>query len=546
MYSSIMRKGNIIRRTYNVFLHHHRHRHHHQIVSVLNNNGISNNINSMNTSTFRSNRSFHMTSMSCNGNNNNDTNDNGTRIQVTQTSSSSSCQSNNNESSTTCSSDNNNTTSTTTNTDTTNTTTTRQKSTQQIEEEKLYNLMSQSKQHYQYANYTKALSISNEFLQKAIELFGTTLHPVVASGYNNIGLMNKMIGEYDIARTSYYEALNIYKKVVGDDHANYASTIHNLAVLDKTQCVMDDTLSILERMNLIDRSIEYFEIALQIREVELGLEHVHTVTSRSNLGNAIAAQVIQTEVLRQKRRQAALSSTTEKKGKDDNDGDIATDVETTSSNTVSKLTKQKWQMAETNLRDALRMAIDNPRGKMINLPSSASTTTTTRSMKRKGSARQRKIAKQKQEKEKNIPNEESIESFLGLGDISIRTESSALAAQNLAVFLKTRADLISTSERNGEATTATAIEPSLDSGDMYAEAKNLYIGALRVRSQLKGDSHPDTVSTKFSLAELIDTLGDEDGANKLRQQLLDIYEIEERDGMVESNDDSGSTDDDKR
>ena len=136
-------------------------------------------------------------------------------------------------------------------------------------------------------------------------------------------------------------------------------------------------------------------------------------------------------------------------------------------------------------------------------------------------------------------HDDSFESFLklglGEGDTSIRTLSASLAAQNLAVFLKTRADLISASSSSS----SSAIDPSLDSGDMYAEAKNLYIGALRVRTKLKGPSHPDTVSTKFSLSELIDTLGDEETANKMRQELLDVYQVEERDGLVAS-DDSGT------
>jgi hypothetical protein len=109
---------------------------------------------------------------------------------------------------------------------------------------------------------------------------------------------------------------------------------------------------------------------------------------------------------------------------------------------------------------------------------------------------------------------------LGVGDVSICTLSSAAAGQNLAVFLKSRADLISNS---------ADADPSLDSDDMYAEAKNLYLGALRVRIELRGDNHPDTVATKFSLAELIEAVGDEAGANVLRQELLDAYQVEEHD-----------------
>ena len=116
---------------------------------------------------------------------------------------------------------------------------------------------------------------------------------------------------------------------------------------------------------------------------------------------------------------------------------------------------------------------------------------------------------------------------LGVGDTSICTLSSAAAAQNLAVFLKSRADLLvhsSTSSSSNQ----KEMDQSLDSDDMYAEAMNLYLGALRVRTALKGVFHPDTVATKFSLAELIDAVGDEAGANVLRQELLDAYQVEER------------------
>ena len=62
---------------------------------------------------------------------------------------------------------------------------------------------------------------------------------------------------------------------------------------------------------------------------------------------------------------------------------------------------------------------------------------------------------------------------------------------------------------------------------MYAKAKNLYDDALQVRTKLKEAVHPDTVSKKFSLAEPIETQGDGRGANRLRQELLDVYEVEE-------------------
>ena len=49
------------------------------------------------------------------------------------------------------------------------------------------------------------------------------------------------------------------------------------------------------------------------------------------------------------------------------------------------------------------------------------------------------------------------------------------------------------------------------------------------RSALPLKFHPDTVATKFSLAELVDAVGGGAGANILRQELLDAYQVEEHD-----------------
>jgi len=431
-------------------------------------------------------------------------------------------------------------------------------SSQQEQEEELSALMSETKQHYQHANYTEALSTSVEFLTQSTTLFGNR-HPAVASAHNNVGLMNKMLGNYDAARQSYHSALQIYGEVVGKDHASYAATLHNLGILDKTQSTMDDSLKTVERMGLLDTAVEYFESALEVRENELGKEHVHTVTTRSNLGGAIAAQVVQSEILRQKRWKEKLGLAETKEEEEGKENIDSSSIQMTNEEkvvkgqrvieqiqSVSKFTQAKWEMAEKHLRDALRTAIDNPRGEAVSIPSISNTNNKNKA-KKGGTARQRKMAQklqQEQEQNKEIDlgsthtsstgtstnNSDSFEEIWGLGDTSIRTLSSAAAAQNLAVFLKTRADLISNTNMILSKTKTTTKSPlkSLDSGDMYAEAKKLYIGALRVRTELKGDVHPDTVSTKFSLSELIDTLGDEQGANKLRQELLDAYQVEER------------------
>lgn len=392
------------------------------------------------------------------------------------------------------------------------------KNDQQIAEEELHMLQSHVRQHFQHANYTDALSTAQEVLQKTTSLFGRK-HPATASAYNNIGLMHKMMGDFDLSRENYHSALLIYEEIVGKDHASYAATLNNLGNLDRYQSTIDENLTSLQRMQFNDSAVEYFEEAWKIRKAELGEEHVHTVTSRSNLGGALAAQVLQSEVFRQKRIQEESKKVlkNDKCEYEDKQGD-AKDLAWT----VSKYTKQKWEIAEEHLRAAFRTAVNNPRGEQVSVSSESSDSSSMlkRRDKTLSKKEKQKVAKlrKRQEKCNTSTAENTVNDDLGPGDISICTLSSAAAAQNLAVFLKSRADLMLKSND---------VDPSLDSDDMYAEAKSLYLGAFRVRFTVKGPNHPDTVATKFSLAELLDVIGDEAGANRLRQELLDSYEIEE-------------------
>ncbi|GFH56259.1 hypothetical protein CTEN210_12735 [Chaetoceros tenuissimus] len=381
------------------------------------------------------------------------------------------------------------------------------KTEQQQAEEEIYELNSYVKQHFQHANYTEGLQVSQEILEKSTQLFGQH-HPATASAYNNIGLMQKMIGNFDESRENLHNALKIYKEIVGEDHASYAAALNNLGNLDRSQSMVDENLSSLERMQLNDSAIEYFEEALKIRQVELGEEHVYTITSRTNLGGALAAQVLQSEMMRQKK----LREAKEKQEGDDNKEESGSTWE------MSKFTKEKWDAAEQHLRAAYRTAVKNPRGEQVVVAKDPSGPK--RRDKNLSKKEKQKAAKLRKKQGTNTTATTNMDNNgLGAGDTSTCTLSSAAAGQNLAVFLKSRADLLVASVDTSYA--------GLDSNDMYAEAKNLYLGALRVRTALKGEYHPDTVSTKFSLAELIDAIGDEAGANVLRQELLDAYQVQE-------------------
>eukprot|EP00934_Nitzschia_sp_Nitz4_P004368 Nitzschia sp. Nitz4//scaffold24_size164493//95852//97165//NITZ4_002333-RA/size164493-processed-gene-0.234-mRNA-1//-1//CDS//3329544129//4358//frame0 len=314
---------------------------------------------------------------------------------------------------------------------------------------------------YKEGDFAKALKLSRDLLNETQSHFGQE-HPATASAFNNIGLMQKLLGDFVEARRHYTAAMRIYAKVVGRDHASYAMTLHNLGNLNKAQVHFDTSLKATERLNLVETALEYFEEAWAIRKAELGNDHPLTIATRSSYGSTLAAQV-----LHQHRHVQQGSNGSKPKY-------VSLNPEA--------VTRQGWDEAEQHLRQAMEASVSNPRGKTVS---------------------------NKKKKKKSPPKSGKK------GEI--QTLSAAAAAQNLAVFLKSRA---MTSDPYDQ--------------DMLEEAKKLYEQVQQVRSQLLPSlQHPDLVATKFSLAELLEVMGDEETANTIRQEILDDYEPIVKKGEME-------------
>jgi tetratricopeptide (TPR) repeat protein len=84
------------------------------------------------------------------------------------------------------------------------------------EELKLVNIQSRITEYYQKGDFTNALQISKDLLKQTEKHFGRD-HPATASAYNNVGLMQKLLGDFIDARKNYTQAMRIYGKVVGRD-----------------------------------------------------------------------------------------------------------------------------------------------------------------------------------------------------------------------------------------------------------------------------------------------------------------------------------------
>jgi hypothetical protein len=424
--------------------------------------------------------------------------------------------------------------------------------------------------------------------------------------------MNKCLGHYIDAKQAYEEALRIYGEVCGKDHGSYAAALSNLGMLERGRVLEVDSeeddgdtessaseieedynqpvipaktkLSTLDRLQLNEVAIEYFDEAYRIRLAELGSTHPHTIASRSQLGSAMAYSVIM-------ERRNKLSSAAGKGGlieKElrnmkhqlavENEEELKRHIPlavaraaSRSMETSSQLSRRRWDAAQEHLRGALETAVTDPRGESVRplqyLPGKGGAINSNdaanglfvkdRSLPKKD---RRKAAKEaKREKRQAIANtlQSNDDDVTSSSKIAIQgaagkvtTLTGATAAQNLAVFLKNYSDWLQLSLMDDDSKSKTEQQPKLQYqkeqqllhlNSNIQEAHHLYEAALHVRCQLLPPHHPDVVATKFSLAELLDaskehalaglksgTEEDRERANALREEILSAYNVEEK------------------
>lgn len=446
-----------------------------------------------------------------------------------------------------------------------------------------------------------------------LEHFGK-LHPATASAYNNVGLMNKCLGHYVEAKDAYEESLRIYGEVCGKDHGSYAAALSNLGMLERgrvlevdddeendesNQMTVDNDyntpvsqtkkqkLSMLDRLQLNEVAIEYFDEAYRIRLAELGSSHPHTISSRSQLGSAMAYAVIMERrnkltsaagkgglIEKELRNMKHALSVTNEEEMEKHIPLAVARAASKSMETSSRLSKRRWDAAQEHLRGALESAVTDPRGESVrpleyitadggNVSTGKGIYVKDRSLSKKDRKRAAKEAK----REKRQANANALKSDGNSNEMTaiqgaaakVTTLSAATAAQNLAVFLKNYSDWLQLTLMDTAPTSNTEQQPKeqyqreqqlIELTKTVKEARHLYEAALHVRSQLLPSHHPDVVATKFSLAELLDVpkegvvagLGigveaNSDRANALREEILSAYNVEERDddGAVASN-----------
>ena len=323
--------------------------------------------------------------------------------------------------------------------------------------------------HHRAGDYRKGLKAAQELFQVTADHFGRD-HPATAAAHNNVGLLHKLLGDFIQARASYEAARRIYRRsILGIDHQSYATTLHNLGNLNRHQIHLDEQLSATDRLQLVQDAADYLQQAHAIRLAELGPQHPQTVASRSAWGATLSVQILHQHKLTESSSTTAPKDHVERQRRRSYVSVLPT-----------HLTEQAWDAALEHLQAALETAVQHPRG-----------TTVTKGLEQRAGNSDAK------------PLSDEIVQAAG----PLPTLSAAAAAQNLAVFYKTRA------------TTQTPYHEG-----WMREAEKLYKQVLIVQAILLHDKHPDMFATKHSLAELLATLGDEETANALRQEMVDTYD----------------------
>jgi tetratricopeptide (TPR) repeat protein len=135
--------------------------------------------------------------------------------------------------------------------------------------------------HYNNGSYENALTSALLLTDKVLSLYGEK-NAIYASCLNNVALMNKMLGNNDIAMEHYIKALHIYEDTNGKQNESYAATLMNLGVIYKSTAEYKKGL---EKQQLLERSEEALNDSIKIRTFLQGQDHKETLKAKIHLAS---------------------------------------------------------------------------------------------------------------------------------------------------------------------------------------------------------------------------------------------------------------------
>lgn len=126
--------------------------------------------------------------------------------------------------------------------------------------------------HYYCDEIERAIELGVQALELSKKIVGEE-HPDYATALNDLAIYYSDLGDYDKAIELGTQAMEVRRRVLGEEHPDYASSLSSLALYYK-------------HLGDYDKAIELGYQALIIRKKTLGEEHTDCVNSLNNLAKA--------------------------------------------------------------------------------------------------------------------------------------------------------------------------------------------------------------------------------------------------------------------
>lgn len=127
--------------------------------------------------------------------------------------------------------------------------------------------------------FETAIGRAEELKETAQEHYGQS-HPVYASALNNLGLLNKSLGNYDKAIELYSNSVIHYQDSVGKEHPSTATAIHNVGLTFKDMAARNTGLV---KLDFLEKAKDVLQECLDLRKKVLDTGHQDVATTMSAL-----------------------------------------------------------------------------------------------------------------------------------------------------------------------------------------------------------------------------------------------------------------------
>ncbi|KAF0689139.1 Aste57867_19411 [Aphanomyces stellatus] len=147
-------------------------------------------------------------------------------------------------------------------------------------ESEIAGMQQKIREFYSKGDFVSGLEIA-EICRDTVKVHFGEEHPVYASTLNNMALMQKNLSLLEESIATYEHALRVYKACVGENHASWATTLHNLGGVHRLH---SHALTGMKKIESLDLALECFEESLRVRRDILAADHPDIAISMCNVG----------------------------------------------------------------------------------------------------------------------------------------------------------------------------------------------------------------------------------------------------------------------